>query len=85
MADFSLINSEGSIMTVRKVRDEKMFTMIDEDGIEIAKLNKTALGLYLAGEIILIDSRRREWDYSKVDKNMKGDPSKFTHYLIENL
>jgi hypothetical protein len=85
MKKFELIKSETTLLSISKDKNEPFFTVLDSDSKIIAKFSKKALGLFLNGEITILDSRGQYWNYSSLNKELKHDPVEFTRYLLEVL
>lgn len=85
MKKIDLINSEGCLLSVGKIKEDPFFILTDEDGKNIVHLSKKAFGLFLNGEIIVQDTKNRLWNYSTLDKNMKQDPTLLAKYILDVL
>ena len=81
MNTIDLVNSEGSILTLTKEASDDLFSITDENNRELVKLTKSALILFLTGDILITDSKNREWDYPRIDKGMKVNNDDLLNFL----
>ena len=79
MNKIDLVNSEGPLLVLAKEKD--LFLILDENKKELVKLTRTALNLFLDGQILISDSKGREWNFPKVINDMKVDYSKLEKFL----
>lgn len=81
MNTIDLVNSEGPILTLTKDPSDNLFSISDENNRELVKLTKSALILFLTGDILITDSKNREWDYPRVDQGMKANNDDLVNFL----
>ena len=79
MKKIDLINSEGPLLVLVKEKD--LFSILDENKKELVKLTRTALDLFLNGQILITDSMGREWNFPNVINGMKVDSEKLNYFL----
>ena len=79
MEKIDLVNSEGPILSLVKEKD--LFLIIDENKKELVKMTRTSLDMFLSGQILITDSKNREWIFTEVDSSMKVDPEKLQNFL----
>jgi len=79
MKKIDLVNSEGPLLVL--VKEKELFLILDETKRELVKLTRTALELFLEGQILICDSKGVEWDFSKVPNGMKIDSNKLKVFL----
>lgn len=78
--ELDLINSEGGIIVARK-RDN-LYHIRDEFGAKLAIFDLAALRLFLEGRITLIDSRKRDWNFTAVSPNMRANEDKISDLML---
>jgi hypothetical protein len=81
MKKINLVNSECPILSL--VKENDLFLIFDENKKELVKLTRTALNLFLEGQILITDSKNREWNFTTVNPSMKVNSEKL-NYFLEN-
>lgn len=85
MKKFSLINSEGDILSVKKSDRTGFYTLVDNFGFTLYQWTLEEVIDFLIGNTTVCDSQCRMWSYSNLDKNMKAQPDKIIAFLKESL
>ena len=85
MKKFSLINSEGDILSVKKSDRTGFYTLVDNFGFTLYQWTLEEVIDFLIGNTTVCDSQGRMWSYSNLDKNMKAQPDKIIAFLKESL
>jgi hypothetical protein len=81
MKVIDLVKSEGPILVLSYDPSTKLFYLTDEYHKELVKLTRAALTLFLQGDIVIHDSKGREWDFPKVPADMRIRSEKLMDFL----
>ena len=70
MKTLELLNFEGPVLVLKK-NDKDSFKLYDEWNEHIATWNREDIYEFLNGNIAIVDSQGREWNYTSVSKDAK--------------
>jgi hypothetical protein len=76
----TLLNFEGPVLTLHKVRG--LFVVTDEDRKIIDVLNRSELDEVIYGDRKIIDSRNRVWCYQTESVDAKPRPEKLENFIM---